>query len=516
MPTRPSSALHRLLLVVLALALLLATSLGVMHRSVHLPGLHAQLAGTAALALSLHHATAHHADSADATPAAKGGLPAFSAPMPTTTVVSTISSHMPQPCPAFRCSCCPSCCPPPPSPGSKARRCGAGSCSSTRAAHPRPAEHLRGPSAPSRPRDGGLAVLRFHRVSSSCLPVSVGTPSASPCFLSPAPPSGHSPPPSMPPPRPKRPAFVRVTVTGNPAGRHRPDRADHALSGDELAAALAVHAGRNARTACPASAAPTSARTRAGPIIRGLDGDRIRILQNGGAAPDASALSYDHAVPVDALVTERIEVLRGPSALLYGGSAVGGVVNVIDNRIPREPHRRLRRPGRCRLCHRQPREERRRGARRRQRPLRAARRCLRPRRSDDVRVPIELDCEKPGVARPRAPHLQLGQRGQGGAVGGSVFFDQRLGRRVGQHLPQRLRHGGRGRRHHRHAVRPLCARRRMARRRGFFTSVHAKLSHTDYRHTEFEGAEAGTAFANHEQRPARSRRGIAGSAASRA
>ena len=50
-----------------------------------------------------------------------------------------------------------------------------------------------------------------------------------------------------------------------------------------------------------------------------------------------SALSYDHAVPVDALVTERIEVLRGPSALLYGGSAVGGVVNVIDNRIPSEP-----------------------------------------------------------------------------------------------------------------------------------------------------------------------------------
>ncbi len=72
------------------------------------------------------------------------------------------------------------------------------------------------------------------------------------------------------------------------------------------------------------------------PIIRGQDGDRIRILNNGGALLDVSGLSYDHAVAADPLSTERIEVLRGPGALQYGGSAVGGVVNVIDNRIPRE------------------------------------------------------------------------------------------------------------------------------------------------------------------------------------
>jgi iron complex outermembrane recepter protein len=52
---------------------------------------------------------------------------------------------------------------------------------------------------------------------------------------------------------------------------------------------------------------------------------------------DASGLSADHAVTLDPLAVERIEVLRGPAALQYGGSAVGGVVNVIDNRIPREP-----------------------------------------------------------------------------------------------------------------------------------------------------------------------------------
>lgn len=71
------------------------------------------------------------------------------------------------------------------------------------------------------------------------------------------------------------------------------------------------------------------------PMIRGQDSDRIRMLSNSGVPLDASALSYDHAVPIDPLVIERVEVLRGPAALLYGGSAVGGVVNAIDNRIPK-------------------------------------------------------------------------------------------------------------------------------------------------------------------------------------
>ncbi len=73
------------------------------------------------------------------------------------------------------------------------------------------------------------------------------------------------------------------------------------------------------------------------PVIRGLEGDRIRILSNGVGVLDASSLSNDHAVPIDPLVVERVEVVRGPAALFYGGNAVGGVVNVIDNRIPQEP-----------------------------------------------------------------------------------------------------------------------------------------------------------------------------------
>lgn len=70
------------------------------------------------------------------------------------------------------------------------------------------------------------------------------------------------------------------------------------------------------------------------PILRGFSGDRIRLLTDGIGSFDASATSVDHAVAINPLLSERIEVLHGPAALLYGASAIGGVVNVIDSRIP--------------------------------------------------------------------------------------------------------------------------------------------------------------------------------------
>lgn len=70
------------------------------------------------------------------------------------------------------------------------------------------------------------------------------------------------------------------------------------------------------------------------PVIRGFDGERIKILQNGTATLDASAASVDHAVTVQPINIDHIEVVRGPATLLYGTSAVGGIVNVIDDRIP--------------------------------------------------------------------------------------------------------------------------------------------------------------------------------------
>ncbi|MEH6552447.1 MAG: TonB-dependent receptor [Pseudomonadales bacterium] len=73
------------------------------------------------------------------------------------------------------------------------------------------------------------------------------------------------------------------------------------------------------------------------PVIRGQQGPRAITLQNNILSADVSSLSPDHAVAVEALLADSIEVLRGPSTLLYGGGAIGGVVNVIDNRIPRAP-----------------------------------------------------------------------------------------------------------------------------------------------------------------------------------
>lgn len=70
------------------------------------------------------------------------------------------------------------------------------------------------------------------------------------------------------------------------------------------------------------------------PVIRGLGGDRIRVLTGGVGTLDASVVSPDHAVSLDPLLIDRVEVVRGPAALLYGGGAIGGVVNVIDGRIP--------------------------------------------------------------------------------------------------------------------------------------------------------------------------------------
>ena len=73
------------------------------------------------------------------------------------------------------------------------------------------------------------------------------------------------------------------------------------------------------------------------PIIRGLGGDRVRVLTNGVGSIDASAASPDHAVPIEPATADRIEVVRGTALLRYGSSAAGGVVNVLDGRIPDAP-----------------------------------------------------------------------------------------------------------------------------------------------------------------------------------
>lgn len=78
------------------------------------------------------------------------------------------------------------------------------------------------------------------------------------------------------------------------------------------------------------------------PVIRGQSDNRVRVLQDGLGTMDASTVSGDHAVTTEALLAERIEILRGPATLRYGSGAVGGVVNVIDNRIPDQVPEKLK------------------------------------------------------------------------------------------------------------------------------------------------------------------------------
>jgi iron complex outermembrane receptor protein len=99
--------------------------------------------------------------------------------------------------------------------------------------------------------------------------------------------------------------------------------------GTTLASTLSNVTGLNARTM---GAAP------ARPVIRGLGGERVLILQDGERTGDVSSQSADHAVTVDPMAAEKIEIARGPAALQYGSNAIGGVVNVVRNQIsPSQP-----------------------------------------------------------------------------------------------------------------------------------------------------------------------------------
>lgn len=106
----------------------------------------------------------------------------------------------------------------------------------------------------------------------------------------------------------------------------------HVLLGDELARHQASSLGQLLASQTGISSSwfgPGASR----PIIRGMGGDRVRVLQNSIGTFDASITSPDHSVALDPLLIERVEVVRGPASLLYGASAVGGAVNVVTHRI---------------------------------------------------------------------------------------------------------------------------------------------------------------------------------------
>ncbi|KAF7786008.1 iron complex outermembrane recepter protein [Pseudoalteromonas rubra] len=105
------------------------------------------------------------------------------------------------------------------------------------------------------------------------------------------------------------------------------------LSGDELKNSAKPTLGETLKQ-LPGINASYFGPVSSSPIIRGLDGPRVKITQNGLDSSDASRVGPDHANTNDSLAAQQIEVLRGPATLLYGSGAIGGVVNVVDNRIP--------------------------------------------------------------------------------------------------------------------------------------------------------------------------------------
>lgn len=106
------------------------------------------------------------------------------------------------------------------------------------------------------------------------------------------------------------------------AGRAVAERPEHAL-GDTLANELGVSA---------SSFGAGASR----PVIRGLGGPRVKVLQNGSGVADVSTLSEDHAVGLEMANVQQIEILRGPATLMYGSGAIGGLVNVVNQRIASE------------------------------------------------------------------------------------------------------------------------------------------------------------------------------------
>lgn len=126
-----------------------------------------------------------------------------------------------------------------------------------------------------------------------------------------------------------------IIVTGSPLNRSVDEAITgvSVLSGDELSDRLAATIGETLKSE-PGVSSTFFGAGASRPILRGQGGDRVRVLTNGIGSIDASSASPDHAVAAEPAQAERIEVLRGAALLRYGSSGAGGVVNVIDGRVP--------------------------------------------------------------------------------------------------------------------------------------------------------------------------------------
>ena len=285
----------------------------------------------------------------------------------------------------------------------------------------------------------------------------------------------------------------QVTVTGNPLGNSDGAQTVQVLEGEGLLMRLESTLGETL-SATPGVSSSYFGPNASRPIIRGMDGDRIKILNNSLASQDLSALSNDHAVPLDPLAVERIEVLRGPSAIMYGGSAVGGVVNVIDNRIPTQPMSGL--SGKADVGWSSGNQEARGAAMLESGNEKfAVHADAFGRQAQDQAVPDTMACGKLGAASSAKAICNSNSHAHGYALGGSVFWDKGyLGLSANTY---RSSYG---------AVAEDNVRIDMQNDRyaleseirqpvAFLETLKFQFGNTDYEHTEFDEGDAGTVFA---------------------
>lgn len=289
-----------------------------------------------------------------------------------------------------------------------------------------------------------------------------------------------------------------ITITGNPNGATDLIAPAEAYSGAALLLRSRSTLGETLDGTPGVSSSyfgPNASR----PLIRGLDGDRVRILQNSGASVDASGLSNDHAVPSDPISMERVEVLRGPGALMYGGSAVGGVVNVIDNRIPQERQFDANGglSGKLSLDASSGNTERSGAALLEAGTDRFALHADVFRRSSgNVAVPIALTCAKEGSPAVANALCNSAASSSGGAVGGAVFLGHsRLGASASSYRSDygTVAEDGVtiGMRSDRTAL-----EWDVGQLGGWIHSIKLQAGHSDYQHTEYEDGAPGTVFRN--------------------
>jgi iron complex outermembrane receptor protein len=128
----------------------------------------------------------------------------------------------------------------------------------------------------------------------------------------------------------------KLIITASPLGRSILQSATPVsiLSGEELEKNQSATLGETLKSV-PGVNSTYFGPVASSPIIRGLDGPRVKVVQNGMDSSDASRVGPDHIATTEVSTATQIEVLRGPSTLLYGSGAIGGVVNVVDNRLPK-------------------------------------------------------------------------------------------------------------------------------------------------------------------------------------